>query len=139
MPSKSTNNYLICLAILIIILFATLKYTGSNQPLMHSDQNALSSSKLQINLLLHDLRVQCVTGKYDQAINTVLDIKEQWPYPDTEAKEHESYFPSDSLQHLDSLLNQLAVKQKDKQLVAAILLEIKSVNHKLDRMPDKQE
>jgi hypothetical protein len=124
------TTYLIVLVISMIIAF----YYHLNERMNSKSTNKAPSHLLQINILLHSLRTQCVNEDLDGAQNTFLDLMQEWQYQDVIMinKKHEYYFPSDSLARLDSLLSQLNKSRENKPIMQMVLREIKLINRKID-------
>ncbi|QRR00157.1 hypothetical protein [Dyadobacter sandarakinus] len=66
----------------------------------------LKDNQILINRYIDQLYSQYNGGNYDEAQSTFLALKQTWQYQDVIVKSLpvEDYYPSDSLQHLDSLL-----------------------------------
>ena len=121
------------LAFIILLLALAIHHTEKERAAAGKIE---LSRRARLHLLINNLRSECLSGRLDQADNTMMDIRQEWP-TQLEFKQNAlDYFPPDSLHKLDSLVKQLPIAYKNKRTIQRLLLEIKYVDEKLDRIPE---
>ncbi|KAA0989801.1 hypothetical protein [Dyadobacter aurulentus] len=90
-----------------------------------------------INKLLFVFSRQCNLEQVEEAIDTFLEIQQEWERKDVLFSRSSSptldYYPSDSLKRLGELLLVFSKSPTNKSAKIKIMQEIKSINAKVDR------
>lgn len=114
--------------IIVLLLFTAWSLFWWTNTSSHPDTSRI----IVINKLLFKLRKECITGQIDVAQNTVEDVRQEWNYLDVILR-GKAFYPSDSLQTLDSLVRLMLDKDRSKCLLPIVLSEINLVNDRLDK------
>lgn len=132
--------------LVLVLIITALSYVLYHQLFNNKHYQAMENDQfyyhgwIKINQHLYLLSKTCRMGNMDVAHNAFEELKQEWMYQDVIARNspnrliNQYHFPSDSLVKLDSMLAHETENVHCFKTNPQIILEIKRINDKMDRM-----